>query len=148
MVLTLSELLERIRPTGTPGAPTEGEQQRRSEDRAAELVLVTAVLAKFEAEADEVVAIAELEAGTRLERARQEVRRIEATLPDRVASAGAEITAIGDRRRDAEKVAIHTDAAEEVERLMNRADSAIPSLVEAAVEIIWDAISAPPEQPS
>jgi hypothetical protein len=42
MVLRLSELLERIRPAGTPGAPTEGELQRRDDRRAAEIKNITA----------------------------------------------------------------------------------------------------------
>ena len=62
MVLTLRELLERIRPAGTPGAPSEGDRQRQREDRAAEVADITTVLAEFEAEADAIGTAAESDA--------------------------------------------------------------------------------------
>jgi hypothetical protein len=49
MVPRLSELLERIRPTGAPGAPTEGEGQRHREQQAREVAALTDVLRSFEA---------------------------------------------------------------------------------------------------
>lgn len=141
MVLTLRELLERIRPAGTPGAPTEGERERRRDDRAAELADMTVVLAEFEAEADAVIAAAELDAQRHHERARQQARQIAATLPDRVATSSADIAAHEDLQREAEEVAIRSDAAHESALLMSRAEETVPALAEAAVQVIWDSVT-------
>lgn len=140
-MLTLSELLERIRPTGTPGAPNEGEQQKWREGRTAELAEVTKLLAEFEDHAQDVVAAAEADAKRRREDAQRQARRIAATLPDRIAIAKVEIADRDSERRDAEELRIRSAAEQEAARLLRTADEAIPGLVDTAVQLIWDSVT-------
>lgn len=138
MVLTLRELLERIRPAGTPGAPSEGDRQRQREHRAAEIADIAAVLHEFEAEADAIVAAAQADADRLREQAQQQAGAIRASLADRVATAGAEIGAQDERRRHTEEETIRSQAEQEAARLTKAADEALPVIVDAAIQVIWD----------
>ncbi len=92
MPLRLSELLERIRPSGTPGAPSEGQQQRIDADRAEELAELAEVLRQYEEEADALVAAANERASGRVQAAEREARQIRSGLADQVAVVQAERT--------------------------------------------------------
>lgn len=140
MVLTLQELLERIRPAGTPGAPSEGDRQRQREDRATEVADITAVLAEFDAEADAIVTAAQSDAHRLREQAKRQAGAIRADLADRVATAGAEIGAQDERLRNSQEETIRSKAELVEARLTDAADEAIPALVDAAMQVIWDSI--------
>lgn len=139
MVLTLSELLERIRPAGSPGAPAEGERSRLERDRARELAGVTELLAAFERDAAAVVAAAEDEADRSVALARGDARGAMADMSERAAVAGAAIVTAGEREGEAGIRDVRDDAAREVERIVARADERIPAIVAAAIEVILDA---------
>ena len=143
MAPRLSELLERIRPAGTPGAPSEGERQRRDARRADEIAKVTAVLAALEAEADAVVAEAVQEADRLHSDASRHVQEIAARLPDRIAVAEAEAARLREDLDQIEVEKLRDDAAESIAHLRERADVEIPRLVDEIVEVVWSARSAP-----
>ena len=143
-MLTIRELLERIRPAGTPGPPTEGERRRRSEARAVEIAEVVALLAEFEAEADAIVDAAET-AGRRVQaEARAQAARIAASTPDRVATAGTEVAARDEQERDAEASTIRAQAEQDAERLIESSKTTIPDVVGLAVKMIWDSVTVVP----
>ena len=143
-MLTIRELLERIRPAGTPGPPAEGERRRRSDARSAEIAEVVALLAEFEAEADAIVDAAET-AGRRVQaEARARAARIAASTPDRVATAGAEVAARDEQGRDAEAATIRAQADQDAERLIERSKTTIPDVVGLAVQMIWDSVTVVP----
>jgi vacuolar-type H+-ATPase subunit H len=141
MVLTLQQLLERIRPAGAPGAPTEGERQRRRDNRADEIAEVTALLAEFEAEAAATVEAAELEAKRECDQARQTARKLTATLPDRVATASAEVSESDEYLIATTELELQTETDREVARLLDQAESRLPLLVDQAIDVIWNVTS-------
>lgn len=145
MVLTLRELLERIRPAGTPGAPGEGE--RRQRDRALELIEVTEILREFETEAEAVISAAEAEGRHRQDMAKVEARKISATLADRVAAASASVSSDDRRRTDAEVTAIRADGEREAERIRASGEAGVAAIVEAALREIWEQVGAEPREP-
>lgn len=136
MALTLSELLERIRPVGSPGAPADGERSRLERDRARELAGVTELLAAFERDAAAVVSAAEDRAHRSVAAARDGARGAMADMSERAAVAGAAIVAAGERDEEAGIRDVRDDAAREVERIVARADERIPAIVAAAMEVI------------
>ena len=137
MPLRLSELLERIRPAGAPGAPTEGEQQREEFDRASEMAEIAAVLAGFEEEANERAAVANAEAAKPGRDAEREARRIRSAIPDRVATVQA-AAAIGHGTQGrSEQTAVAEETAKELARLTIQGEALIPDLVAAATDIVW-----------
>ncbi len=132
----LTELLERIRPAGVPGAAAEG---RSPVDRAAvdELAALTRVLAGFEAAADEVVARGRSRAdGFRLDADRRE-ERIGAELPERLAVARAEVERDHERRGAAEAARLAEAAQREADERRRAAAARIDDVVTAAVDRIW-----------
>lgn len=133
----LSELLERIRPAGTPGAPTEGEEQRQQVDRAREVAGIAAVLAAFEQEADAVIAAATTRATKLVHDAEREARQIRAAVPDRMATARAAAVREHQRRDEAEQARLEAQIAAEVAHLESRAAERIPKLVAAASHAVW-----------
>ncbi len=140
MPLRLSELLERIRPAGTPGAPAEGEQVRQRSNRDRELVDVLAVVASIEREAAEIVDAAGAEAERIHRDAVERTRIIRAGRDDQVAAAGAEAAQHDDALADVVGAAIADSAAQERDELRSRADILIPDLVRRATESIWTTI--------
>lgn len=140
----LSELLERIRPAGTPGAPSEGEQQREESDRVNEIAELAAALEAFEEEADAITSTATEQAAEVRRRADRQVRQIRAGLPDRVATVQAAATREHDERDQAMRDSVGVETAAEVARLEARAAALIPSLREAALQTIWSAVPAVP----
>lgn len=143
-MLRLSELLERLRPAGTPGAPTEGEQQRRHELREHEVAAVTTVLREFEAAADEVVAEGRAEA----ERIRRDGERrahlVEAQLPDRIAIARADAVRLHDERGENEITDVEQRARRDIARIEQQAAKRMPELADAVVAVIWSSLAPAP----
>ena len=145
MAPRLSELLERIRPAGAPGAPTEGELQHRLDRRADEIATLTTVLASFEAEADAVVARARAEADRLRSEAQRRVHEIAASLPDRVAVAEARAAQLLEERDQVEHERIRSEAVATISTLQTRAEVQIPALVEEAMAMIWSQVPSRPE---
>ncbi len=132
----LTELLERIRPAGVPGAAAEG---RPPVDRAAvdELAALTRVLAGFEAEADEIVSRGRRRAeGLRLDADRRE-QRLGAELPERLAVARAEVERDHERRGAAEAARLAEAARREADERRRTAAARVDDVVTAAVDRIW-----------
>lgn len=142
MVLRLSELLDPIRPAGTPGAPSDGD---RGPARVAsgELAEIAEILAEFEAEAERVVAAARDRAQMLREDADQEVHRIHAEIPGLVAVAGARGAELPEQERKDELLRIAERTVHDLELLRTRSDSEMPRLVEIAIAVIWDLIASP-----
>jgi hypothetical protein len=140
MPTRLSELLERIRPAGAPGAPHEGERQRQADDRAGEITDVLELLVDFEAEARTVLADGHKEADRVRSNAHRRAATGRASLPDLMARAEAEAAHRDDRGLDDREETIRQRADEDIERLEARADAEIRRLADRAVEIIISSI--------
>jgi vacuolar-type H+-ATPase subunit H len=134
-VLRLSELLERIRPAGAPGAAAEGDDQHRRNILAAEIADIERALAAFEHEADQLVATAREEAEQLRRDGDRRADQIRAGLADRVAVA----QAAGTERQqtDAEHDAIVESARRDAQRVRTEATSRIPALADSIVDSIW-----------
>lgn len=147
MPLRLSELLERIRPAGAPGAPTEGEEQREHFDRNQEIADIAAALDEFEAEAGLLVAAASAAATELGRNAERRAREIRATVPDRVATVQATAAQNHERRDQAEQSQVADQTRTEIARLETQAAALIPPLVATATDTIWAIVDfdAPPE---
>jgi vacuolar-type H+-ATPase subunit H len=144
-VLRLSELLERIRPAGAPGAAATGAPLV---DVAAanELAALVRMLAELEAEADDVVAEARERADQLAAEAIREEDQIHAELPERLAVARAEVTRSHERRGETEAARLTRQATEEAERRRRAADDRLDALVDAVVDRIWALAGIPEEQ--
>lgn len=140
MASRLSELLERIRPAGAPGAPTEGELQQRLDRSADEIATLTTVLASFQAEADAVVEAARAETDRLRSEAQRRVHEIAAALPDRVAVAEARAAHVLEERDDVEHERIRSEAAATISTCQARAEVQIPALVDEAMAVIWSQV--------
>ena len=118
-MLRLSELLERIRPAGAPGAAAEGDDQHRRNILAAEIADIERALAAFEHEADQLVATAREEAEQLRRDGDRRADQIRAGLADRVAVA----QAAGNERQqtDAEHDAIVESARRDAQRVRTEA---------------------------
>ncbi len=147
MVLRLSELLERIRPAGTPGAPTEGELQHRDDRRAGEIESITAILSSFETEADAIIATARNEADQLRSRGRSRARDAASGLPDRMAIAEAEAAHLLEQRDRVETDQLNSQTELTISQLRAQAEVRTPLLVEEIMEVIWSQLL-PPDTPS
>ncbi len=136
----LSELLERLRPAGTPGAPNEGERQREEEARERDIAAVVTVLRRHESEADEVIAAARSEIDRLRSDGERRARAIRARLPDRVAVARADATRQEAEHRDLEIDRISQETEDEIARLRADAETRIPRAADAVVAAIWGAL--------
>jgi len=136
----LSELLERIRPAGAPGAPTEGELQRRRDHRAGEIAPITAILASFEADAEALVTSAQAEADHLRSEGRRRTDEIRLGLADRVALAEAQAAQIFEERHGDDTARLRGEAAQAIDHLNERADAEIPGLVDEVIGLIWSQI--------
>lgn len=141
MVLRLSELLERIRPAGAPGAPTEGELERSRDQRANEIASITAILASYEAEADALVASAQAEADHFRSAGRRRAHELRLGLSDRVTVAEAQAAQIHEERHRDETTQLRSEAAQTIAHLHDRAGIEIPGLVDEVIEVIWSQVS-------
>jgi vacuolar-type H+-ATPase subunit H len=136
-MLRLSELLERIRPAGSPGAAAEGEQQHRDAMVQDEIAEVARLLAEFEREADRVVDDARREADHLRQDGERRAHQILAGRADRVAVAEAEATSEQEDRETDDRDDILATARADIARMKQRADDRLPELVDAIVESIW-----------
>lgn len=137
MPLRLSELLERIRPAGAPGAPSEGERQRRRDDRATEIAHVEQLLARFEQAAQARIDEAREEEVRVRRRAQARMSQIRTSLPDRLAVEAARASEHVDNGGRGEEDRIRAEAADEISRMTARADAEIPRLVDRVIRAIW-----------
>jgi hypothetical protein len=146
MVLRLSELLERIRPAGTPGAPTEGELQQRNDRRADEIATLAAILTSFETEADLLVATARTEADQVRSRGHSRAHETTAAVPDRMAVAEAEAAHLLEQRDRVETEQLQSQTELTISQLRVKAEARTPLCVEEIMEVIWSQVpaSAPP----
>jgi len=141
MATRLSGLLERIRPSGTPGAAADGVPQRdREADK--EIAALALILRGYQADAGRVTVEALDRADEIRTRAEQRVDEVQADLPARLAAAQTTNTYT---TTDAQIEAIDAETTHELERLGARASAEIPRLVDAALASIWDLI---PPNPS
>ncbi len=144
----LSELLERIRPAGAPGAPTEGEQQREEVDRAREIADIASTLTVFEEEADSAVAAAADHAAELRRDAERQARQIRSGVADRIAASRTAAVQGYEQRIEAEQAQVTEQIATEIARLKARAEVRIPPLVDAAMQTIWSIVPAEPRPKS
>ena len=134
-MLRLSELLERIRPAGAPGAAAASDEQRRHDLLAAELTEIMLALAEFEREAEQIVDAAQEEAEQLRSDGERRAARIRAGLADRVAVARAEGTE--QKEIDEEHDAIVDATRRDIDQLRRRAEQRLPALSDTIVESIW-----------
>lgn len=142
MAVRLSELLERIRPAGTPGsaAGAESNVERALADEIAPLV---AVLRRFDDDADSVIAAAGARADTIRSEGEQRAARIRSGAAERVAVATASGNKSDREQADAERQRIMDAAEAEVERRRVTAEAAREQLAERVLDIIRELADAP-----
>ena len=143
-MLRLTELLERLRPAGTPGAPTEGEQQHRHEQQAREVAAVRDMLREYEAAAQEIVAAGSAEADRLRHDGERRAHLIRAQLPDRIAIARAEAARPHDDDGETEVDHARHDAEHEIAQLDADALTRIPELTDAVVATVWSTLAPAP----
>lgn len=141
MASRLSELLERMRPSGA----VDGEQSLE-QLAAAEVAELAEVLRASEDEADQERSRARLRAQRIGDEAAEQARRIRDDLPDRLAAAHVVGTSLLSRQRDAELSRIADETTREIDRLEAQAEVQLSGLVDAAVAHIW--VSLEIEQPT
>lgn len=134
-MVRLSELLERIRPAGSPGAAAEGDEQHRRNILDAEIADIALTLAGFEQEAERIVAAAREEAEESRRDGERRADRIRAGLADRVAVARAAGTE--PEQVDAERMAVIDATRRDADQLRREAEERSPALVEMIVNSIW-----------
>ncbi len=155
MPVQLSELLERIRPTGAPGAPSEGERERLESGRIEEMAAIAVVLSAFEQEAGTLIAAANDQA-TRLHNdAEQREHEIHSGLPDQMAAAETAETEVTNTQTTHDQQAVRAASAEAIAVIQGRSNALISSLEKATMEAIWSivpveaqAVEARSEEPS
>lgn len=137
MAIRLSELLDRIRPAGAPGAPTDAEPRR---DLAAseETAHLVRLLEGFEAEADELVAQATRDADEIRAEGERTAGVLRAELPERVAAASAEIVGAVEHDETASVATVTEQADAQVAALRRGAD--LDRVAAQVVDVIWSAI--------
>lgn len=141
MASRLSELLERIRPAGTPGAPSDLISQRQ-QAAAEELAELVRVLSCFEVEADDVVAGAREQAARVRADAERRAEETRANLPERLAVVESSGVRQVEDRGDVEIARIAAESEQEIARLTSRAEVHLPELVDTSIEVIWGMLPA------
>jgi vacuolar-type H+-ATPase subunit H len=136
-MLRLSELLDRIRPAGSPGAASEGDERHRRGVLDEEIAAIARLLGEFEREADEIVAHAHREAQRLRDEAERTAHRILAGRADGVAVAESEAAREQEGQRVEERDAIARAAREHIATMEERASRALPDVVDAIVGTIW-----------
>jgi hypothetical protein len=144
MAPSLSELLERFRPAGAPGAPGRGRGEEPEDLRARELADVLAILERFDTEAAAIVAGAEREAADRVAEAARRAGVIRAELPDLLAQAAAGGGADdrdGSAPADGGTVAgIEAEAERTMEGLRRAAADDLPGMAAAVAAHVLDTV--------
>jgi vacuolar-type H+-ATPase subunit H len=144
MAPRLSDLLERIRPAGAPGAATE-TSTRRERDAADEIADVAAVLADAEHDAGALVAQARSEATALVDEAHRRAGRIRAGMHGRAAAEAARLATELDTEDRAERDRLTAVADAEIARLRADAERRGEPLVRHALGAVWAAV--PGSQP-
>ncbi len=146
--MRLSELLERIRPAGAPGAAGEGEQQLRRENREQELANLIDALHHPERIAADLVADAQKHVELLQTETRQTIAKQRADLPEQLAVQQTATFETADADLDDECDRILRLARDEADRITQQATAGIPSLATAALESIWTTVLTPPTEPN
>ncbi len=141
--MRLSDLLERVRPAGAPGASAEGETRHARDVAQRDLAEVAAALAQFAVEADETVATARAEVVEIDREADRRAQAIRAGRADRLARANAVVAQPAAGSED-DLSRIVDESRAKAEQEQTRAKQQIPLLVDAAVEVIWSEVFATP----
>jgi len=143
----LSEVLERIRPAGAPGASAEGAGRREQDRFEHDTAAIAAVLAEFEAEADLVIEAARREAAEIREQAERRVQQITSGLPDQIAVALAAAKEQHLAGADEELARARDESLSKVERLRTQAAEGTDRVIDAVVTTIWSILPpTPPEE--
>jgi len=142
MASRLTDLLERIRPAGTPGAPSD-LISRREQAVTDELAELATALARLDDEADAVVAEARSLATRVRAEAEREAGQIRSDLPDRVAVAESSGLGSSTPDDDPEAARVIRESDREIAELRERAVSLLPDLVDRAVAVVWDLLAEP-----
>lgn len=137
MAIRLSELLDRIRPAGAPGAPTDAEPQRELA-AAEESARLVRLLERLDAEADDLVAEAARSADAIRAEGERAASVLRAELADRVAVATAMASSELDHAADDRVVSVTAAARAEIERLRESAD--LDRVAARVVDVIWRAV--------
>ena len=146
--MRLSELLERIRPAGAPGAASEGEQQLRRENREKELADIIAALSHPEQTAADLLTKAQQRAELMQTETSRSIAKQRAALPEQLAVQRTATLGTADADLDDERDRILRQASDEAGRITQQAASGTPSLVTAALDSIWTTVLAPPTDPT
>lgn len=141
MVVRLSELLDRIRPAGAPGAPSSAAP-RRELDAREEIAGLAGRLATYEADADAIVAAARERAASIRAEAERSARRIRADVADRVAVARAGWTEGVEQHADGEATQIAERADAEIAAVRERAR--VDAVADDAVALLWELVGGAP----
>jgi vacuolar-type H+-ATPase subunit H len=144
MTTRLSDILERLRPAGTPGAPSEGTQQREADHRQHETAAVATRLLAFEKEADAIVENARQRAEQIHTQAQTRVRQIDDELSDRVAIAGTSASQASSAHTATEHQRILAQAKIDVDGIQQGVEAKIAEVTLAATALVWASVSAPP----
>jgi hypothetical protein len=146
VVVGLRELLERIRPAGSPGAASEAvaRQELAALD---EIAHIAQVVASYERQADEIVAQAHRQAGELRAEAERTAGRIRSGLPDRLAMATrpGPLPYVEDRETEQADIAEH--ARREIERRRAGAQAGAEALVARVIEAMWATTPATAPEP-
>ena len=142
--MRLSDLLERIRPAGAPGASAEGEARHAQDIAQRDLAEVATALAKFAVEADEIVAVAQVDVAEIGREADRRVQEIRGGRADRLARASAAVAEPSAGANDDDPSHIIDASRPAAEHERTRAKQQIPLLVDAAVEVIWSDVFVQP----
>ena len=136
-VMGARDLLQRFRPSGSPGAPAmSGVPADRVTERSAELEAVFAMLADVQAEAAQIGADAQREAQHRREAAAVQVRAIFGAARGMVEAERAQAAAAAQAGAAEQVGAIVTDAQRAAQSLAEQADARRDALV---ADIVRDA---------
>lgn len=146
--MRLSELLERIRPAGAPGAASEGEQQLRRENSEKELADIIAALHHPEQTAADLLTKAQHQAELLQTETSRSIAKQRAALPEQLAVQRTATLGTADADLDDERDRILRHASDEADRITQQVASGIPSLVTAALDSIWTTVLTPPTDPT
>ncbi len=146
--MRLSELLERIRPAGAPGAAGEGEQQRRRENRDRELAEIVAALQHPERAAADSVVQAQQSAERLHADANRSIAKLRVELPQQLAVQRTIVSSTDDTALDDEHRRILGQGRDEAARITQQAAAGTPTLVSVALDSIWSTVLNPTADPS
>lgn len=141
MASRLSELLERIRPAGTPGS-ADDRVTRRAAGAAEELAPLRAALEAAEAEADEVVTAAEHTAASARAEAEERARSLRDDTPDRAAREAARAAAAFDAP-DPALAELARQASRDVEALEAHSGALADRHAREVVDELWSLLDTP-----